>query len=225
MSLQLSPTSGLSATIGEPEKFNAWLQSVQEAHGFRHTFIHHPHRYSHLRKYTYALNTSPKKSFSGLDTHLNTGRLRVLHPVSILAFGGRTLPPDFSLEAADCLSLYRALKAHCKRIGIDVAYLNPSCFFDQQEPLKQRDIINYENALKDVLTQVMVRSDPDDRESPLSQVTRALSDPVIDSQKDYDPTAGDVLSNLIHLVSDLHTNSDLVSISSCSWEGTQMTRT
>ena len=47
--------SGLSATIGEPEKFNAWLESVQDAHGFRHTFIHHPTRYSHLRKYTYML--------------------------------------------------------------------------------------------------------------------------------------------------------------------------
>ena len=82
-------SSGLSATIGSPEIFNDWLQSVQEAHGFKHTFIENPHRYSHSGEWS-----------TSLDHRQAPSRSRFLHPISLLFAGIRSLPNDVSLEAS-----------------------------------------------------------------------------------------------------------------------------
>ena len=202
--------SGLSATIGHPEEFNEWLQSVQHAHGFKHSFINHPHRYSHLRKFDYALDIKPSRNFSGLDTYQNSGRLRFLHPVSLAAFGAQSLPPDFSLEAADCLSLYQALREVSQDAGIDCETLAPARFFRVPGLLKQKDVISYETALKESLQRVTSVSDPQDEDSPLARVVQMLQDPA--ASADYVPTPRAIKANLIHLVSDLYSNGDLVSI-------------
>lgn len=96
--------SGFSATIGEPEKFNAWLESVQRAKGFEHEFIHYSHRYPHLGKFTYFPQLLHKdEPFLGLDdVRPPTQLVRFIHPVSTLSFVG-AMPPDLSLEASDLL--------------------------------------------------------------------------------------------------------------------------
>ncbi|KAI0776031.1 P-loop containing nucleoside triphosphate hydrolase protein [Trametes elegans] len=207
------PLIGLSATIGEPEKFNAWLASVQEAHGFKHTFIHHPHRYSHLRKHTYLLQPDDKPApFNGLPEYRKTERLRFIHPISMLSFGARSLPPDFSLEAADCLSLYRAFDSVKDKLGFDLAGLDPPRFFADTKGalLKQKDILRYEAALIQQVSSLIETADPQDQGSTLNSVIKRVSDPAVDqADQRYIPTSQEFFTNLINLVSDLHANGDL----------------
>ncbi|KAI0638272.1 P-loop containing nucleoside triphosphate hydrolase protein [Trametes polyzona] len=207
------PLIGLSATIGEPEKFNAWLASVQEAHGFKHTFIHHPHRYSHLRKYTYLLQPDDKPApFNGITEYRKTERMRFVHPISMLSFGARSLPPDFALEAADCLSLYRAFESLKDRVDFDVDALEPTRFFADSKGalLKQKDILRYEAALTKQVSAMMESTDPQDPGSVLNGVIQRVSDPVVEkADQRYIPTSGEFFANLITLVSDLQASGDL----------------
>ncbi|EIW61285.1 P-loop containing nucleoside triphosphate hydrolase protein [Trametes versicolor FP-101664 SS1] len=207
------PLIGLSATIGEPEKFNAWLASVQEAHGFKHTFIRHPHRYSHLRKYTYLLQPKDKPApFNGLAEYRKTERLRFIHPISMLSFGARSLPSDFSLEAADCLSLFYALGDFRDRLSFDLDALDPTRFFPDSKGtlLKQKEILRYEAALTKEISEMMESNDPQDQDSVLNGVIRKVSDPMVETaDQRYIPAAQEFYTNLITLVSDLQASGDL----------------
>ena len=210
--------SGLSATIGHPEEFNKWLNSVQTAHHFKHTFIHHPHRYSHLRKFAYVLGDKKPDVFRGVAGHHNTGRMRFLHPVSMLGFGVHELPPDFALEAADCLSLYEALSVHSS--------LNSSCALHTLEPvhfftgdgssrlLRQKDILQYESHLKKILNELLASDDRHGDQSILNNVIRRLDDSVVRNTNHYAvPDREEFQKNLIYLLSDLHATGDLVWLS------------
>lgn len=207
--------SGLSATIGHPEEFNDWLQSVQTAHRFKHTFIHHPHRYSHLRKFAYVLRGKAPDDFNSLAHHNSTGRMRFLHPVSMLGFGVHELPPDFTLEAADCLSLYEALSAHpSPDTSSDLHTLEPVRFFagdGTSRLLRQKDILQYENHLKKLLDRLIASEDRNGNQSVLNNVIDRLNDSVVRNADHYAiPDRASFMKNLIYLLSDLHVAGDLV---------------
>ena len=207
--------SGLSATVGAPERFNEWLESVQNAGGFRHKFVHFPHRYSHLRKFFYNIYEKPKEAFQGLSTHASTERMRFLHPLSILSFGARSLPSDLALEAVDALNLYRALRACTALQPSTLAALDPVVFFSSGKLLQQKDVIRYEEALKEHLVPLLASFDSRDSGAPLSRVITQLQDDVLSHVPDevLNSQPGHLLCgrNLIHLVADLHAQGDLVS--------------
>lgn len=208
--MRVSIFSGLSATIGSPEIFNKWLESVQQAHGYEHTFIEHPYRYSHLRKFYYALEKESQASFEGLDTYQSTGRARFLHPIAMLSFGARSLPPDLSLEASDVLTLYQAM-TFCQGISKHhLEALDPRKFFLQNQFLRQEDIIRYESALKEVLADLIASYDPRDSSSPVHTIVERLRDPVMARISGAAPSRESYLSNMIHLIADLHTQGELV---------------
>jgi ATP-dependent RNA helicase DDX60 len=216
MILMLSFCSGLSATIGEPEVFNEWLGSVQTAHDYKHNFIHHPHRYSHLRKFYYLLQDgkpTPEK-FTGLKKYKSTERMKFIHPIAMLSFGARSMPPDLSLEAGDTLLLYEALKSCPGAISSgDLERLEPARFFTSGRLLRQEDILRYESALKEVVARLMSSLDQNDPSSPLKLVTEKLTDPSIRKLTDVElnalPENRRFRSQLINLVSDLHAQGDL----------------
>lgn len=205
----------MSATVGSPEQFNEWLSAVQKAGGFKHKFVHHPHRYSHLRKFFYNIHEEHEDDFESLAVHQTTKRMRFLHPISMLAFGARSIPSDLSLESSDTLSLYMALKFHGGLSSSTIRKLDPTNFFPSDRLLQQKDVISYEAALKECLTPMLASFDPRDSGSPLSNVITQLKDDrlsrlpsrLLNSQ----PERMVFRSNLIHLVADLHTQGDLVS--------------
>jgi hypothetical protein len=211
-------TSGLSATIGSPEIFNDWLESVQKAHGYNHTFIQYPHRYSHLRKFYYDLSDNYHQKFEGLETYHATKRIKFLHPISLLSFGARSLPADLALESGDILRLYDALKS-CQNVpGADIDALEPVFHFaSNPRMLKQKDIVEYEAKLKVVLSKFIASSDVLDPSSPLNRIIRKLEDP------DIARVPSEVLNtaplqtvfkyNLIYLLADLNSRGELVSFS------------
>ncbi|KAH9175040.1 P-loop containing nucleoside triphosphate hydrolase protein [Lactarius sanguifluus] len=206
------PIIGLSATIGEPEKFNAWLESVQRSKGFVHKFIHHPHRYSHLRKFAYFPQLLRRdEPFLGLDGGSPpTEMMRFVHPVSTLSFGG-TMPPDLSLEAPDLLRLHEVLKgsqgdAYAER-------LDPTAFFSGNKFIRQKDVLGYETEIKNILARLVVEPDSLDPSSPLQRVVRHIQDPVImqtsNARLNTPPSHSGFMSGLIHLLSDLKAENSL----------------
>ncbi|PFH46597.1 hypothetical protein AMATHDRAFT_69528 [Amanita thiersii Skay4041] len=214
-----SPIIGLSATIGSPEIFNNWLKTVQEAHGYKHTFIEHPHRYSHLRKFYHVLNKKNKaRDFSGLADYKSTTNTRFLHPISMLSFGVQSIPPDLALEAQDTLSLYQALSKHQKLLECDIQSLEPRRFFAESNGrlLAQKDIIRYESALKDTISSVLKSFDPEDNSHVLHSILGQLTDRNLASAPDAAlnnvPSIEVFLNNLIYLVADLHARDELPAI-------------
>ncbi|KAH7883469.1 hypothetical protein F5I97DRAFT_1931024 [Phlebopus sp. FC_14] len=210
------PIIGLSATVGAPEKFNEWLEIVQTAGGFQHKFVHHPHRYSHLRKFFYNIYEKPDSSFQSLASYKSTGRMRYLHPIAMLAFGARSIPSDLALESSDTLTLYRALKACSSLSTSQVQALDPTSFFPRNRLLQQKDVIEYDAALKECLGPMIASFDPRDPSSPLSHVITHLGNHALarvpPEALNSQPDRVAFRRNLINLVSDLHAQGDLPAI-------------
>ncbi|KAI0067591.1 P-loop containing nucleoside triphosphate hydrolase protein [Artomyces pyxidatus] len=206
------PIIGLSATVGAPDEFNSWLESVQKAKGFDHKYINHPHRYSHLRKFCYFPQLLPKRTpFEGLDQARPSDMMRFMHPVSSLGFGATSVPPDLSLEASDVLHLYEALRS----AGANVDHLDPAKFFSSPSLLRQKDVLCYETALKDVLLSFFASSDVLDHNSPFRKLLSdpRIQDPLIAGANERTlntpPTRAAFLSGLIPLLADLHVGGNL----------------
>ncbi|KAG1725071.1 uncharacterized protein EDB91DRAFT_1169407 [Suillus paluster] len=210
------PIIGLSATVGAPERFNEWLESVQKAGGFPHKFVHYPHRYSHLRKFYYNIHEKPRDAFRSLSTYKSTERMRFLHPLSMLSCSARSLPSDLALEAVDTLTLYRALSAHTALDPCTLAALDPVAFFPSGKLLQQKDVIRYEEALKQHLASLLSSFDSRDSGTPLSRVITQLQDGVLSRVPDIvlnsQPDRVVCGRNLIYLVADLHIQGDLPAI-------------
>ncbi|KAG2012979.1 DEAD/DEAH box helicase [Coprinopsis cinerea AmutBmut pab1-1] len=216
------PIIGLSATIGSPETFNNWLASVQKAHGFHHTFIHHPHRYSHLRKFFYVIDKEPEKRFVSLDDYQPTSRLKFLHPIGTLSFGKNTIPDDLALEARDTLTLYEALSSIVLDLSDDaliaeIRSLDPKRFFKSKNHfLRQKDVLEYEARLKAVLTELTKDMDYDGLNNPLLTVVERVQDKdllAIGQEKlNAHPDRDAFESNLLHMLADLHVRGDLPAI-------------
>lgn len=204
--------SGLSATVGEPELFNTWLSHVQKTKGFNHRFIHHPHRYSHLRKFAYFPQLQRPSNFTGLDRYQPSNGMKFIHPISALGFGA-SMPPDFSLEAADLLGFHDVVAELDAGLAME---LSPERFFRGHSTfLTQKDILRYEVAAKEALNILITTSDPLNNTSPLKKVINRVQDPVIARTSghalDAPPSARTFLEGLIPLLADLHDSNDLVS--------------
>ena len=202
--------SGLSATVGKPHIFNQWLESVQRVKGYEHTFIEHPHRYSHLRKHWYDLRRPPMQKAFDLSTYRPSERLRVIHPVTALVFGGQSIPQDLALEAGDTLSLYRALRDNSNEMMDE---LEPTTFFSSVSGfLRQKDVLRYEAALKAILNRLSESSNYYDPTSTIHRVVASLQDPQTPTDMHSTNVAKKhFLTNLPSMVADLHANGDLVS--------------
>ena len=167
------PIIALSATIGNPQEFSAWLESTQSAVGNKLQMIQHPHRYSDLRKFVY---DPPKKfEFEGLsETRAfaelgldNSDRFAFVHPVASLVNRSRGMPDDLSLEARDCLTLWESMTKHQNAEYPLSKELDPSKL---SGVIRKLDIINWEASLKATLRQWMA-----DSKSPFELVFEDLN--------------------------------------------------
>ncbi|TFK24691.1 P-loop containing nucleoside triphosphate hydrolase protein [Coprinopsis marcescibilis] len=219
--LAACPIIGLSATIGSPENFNDWLASVQKAHGFQHTFIRHPHRYSHLRKFFYVINDQ-KQDFVSLEQHSSTSRLKFIHPISTLSLGRNAVPDDLALEARDCLTLFRALvnmksKLSDPAVLRELEELVPGTFFAAENHLlRQKNVLAYEARLKAVLGGLARDIEYGESNNALLDVVRTLRDPDLErigpQKLNAHPDRKAFLDNLLPLFADLHAVGNLPAI-------------
>ncbi|CAE6542924.1 unnamed protein product [Rhizoctonia solani] len=213
--LSTCPILGLSATVGQPEAFSEWLGSVQKEHKKEYAMIEHKYRYSHLRKYIWEMpNMQSLKRFTGLKSSpVDDCYLRVLHPMSALLLGGRTMPPDLALESQDCLSLY-SMMVKCTTQG-ELQHLHPCVFFQGKDKdfLAQIDVIRYEEALKAIVESWMNANNSNAIDSPYQKLLRELEADMsrsgsIDKLEDaHSPSTA--IEGFIHLLHKLNSNGDL----------------
>ena len=170
------PIIALSATVGNPEMFNSWLSSTQQSSGHEVTMIKHQHRYSDLRKFAFDppkkfafVGLSDRSSFATLGLDGLDG-LRFIHPIASLVNKSRGMPDDLSLEARDCLSLYRAMKRHeTDGFPVDPA-LDPSNNDILPGVIRKAHIIEWEQKLKQLL-KMWMRNDKSPFDKVLDDMT------------------------------------------------------
>ncbi|KAL8736319.1 MAG: hypothetical protein Q9181_002497 [Wetmoreana brouardii] len=169
------PIIALSATVGNPEQFSSWLTSTQRSSGFDLTMITHQHRYSDLRKFIYkppakfVFNGLPEPSFATLGLDGLDG-LAFVHPVASLINKSRGMPQDLSLEARDCLMLWKSMCRHqTEQFRVDKA-LDPSRL---PPVIRKAHIIEWEKQLKALLKSWMLVEG-----SPFDKIVEELSKPI-----------------------------------------------
>ncbi|KLU88174.1 DEAD/DEAH box helicase [Magnaporthiopsis poae ATCC 64411] len=148
------PIIALSATVGNPEEFKEWLVSSQSTKGFDMDMIVHNSRYSDLRKYIYTPPAQPEP-FRGLPPRDPPGAPELdrdgapfvfVHPVAALVNRRRSTLDDLSLEARDCLTLWRSMKKHETSDFPIGENLNPSRALSAI--VKKADVTRWETYLK-----------------------------------------------------------------------------
>ncbi|RMZ45908.1 hypothetical protein AFCA_001133 [Aspergillus flavus] len=168
------PIIALSATVGNPQEFNKWLELTQRANGNDLKMIEHSTRYSDLRKYTYhppasfvfnGFSTSSLLAPLGLD---NSPNMSFMHPVASLIDRSRGIPNDLTLEPRDCWTLWNAMEKYkTAQFPVDES-LNPSLALPAF--ICKANIIQWEAKLKALLKCWM-----NDDKSPFDAVLNELS--------------------------------------------------
>ena len=188
------PIIALSATVGNPEVFNSWLDSTQHSFGHKVVMIKHQHRYSELRKFVFVpprkfafRGLADRPSFAALGLDGLPG-LSFVHPIASLINKTRGMPDDLSLEARDCLSLFRAMKRHATAAYPVDPNLDPS---KRQLPkvIRKVDIIKWEQDLKYHLKNWMANND-----SPFDAVLHELSNSMEENARtDKEVSKGEII--------------------------------
>ncbi|ROW17017.1 hypothetical protein VPNG_01433 [Cytospora leucostoma] len=171
------PIIALSATVGNPLEFKAWLEESERVKGNELAMIVHPTRYSDLRKFLWqgprdfvfdGLQPIERLPIPGLDDGSEVAsRFYHIHPVATLINRNRGTIQDLSLEPRDCLMLWKSM---AKTQTSDFT-LDPGLKPDKALPdtVKKADVATYETVLKDALNSWM-----NDRNSPFEAVRRDL---------------------------------------------------
>ena len=168
------PIIALSATVGNPQEFNKWLELTQRANGNELKMIEHSTRYSDLRKYIYhppasfvfnGFSTPSLLAPLGLD---NSPNMSFMHPVASLIDRSRGIPNDLTLEPRDCWTLWKTMmKYKTAQFPVDES-LNPSVALPAI--ICKADIIQWAADLKALLKCWM-----NDDKSPFDGVLNELS--------------------------------------------------
>ncbi|TFK74040.1 P-loop containing nucleoside triphosphate hydrolase protein [Pluteus cervinus] len=170
------PIIALSATVGNPDEFSAWLDTTQGSQGTGFKAIYHPHRYSDLRKYIY-VSRPLKKSTVALDTQVpkfasleTCPDAKYIHPLISVNVNTQELPPDLTFEARDCLLVYHAMReAANAEWPLDESVDLDAVFGTEGRVIKKVDIVKWEVSLKRQLHTWL-----QDRNSPFRKVVEIL---------------------------------------------------
>lgn len=171
------PIIALSATVGNPLEFNAWLEESERAKGNELEMIIHSTRYSDLRKFLWhapqdfsfnGLQPIERLPVPGLDDGSDVAsRFFCIHPVASLINRNRGTIQDLSLEPRDCLLLWKSMQKH----QAGEFTLDP-CLHPQRalpDTVRKADVARYETMLKDELNSWMRN-----HKSPFEDVRRDL---------------------------------------------------
>ena len=156
------PLIALSATIGNPIEFKEWLQEVQRRKGFEFEMVMHSSRYSDLRKFYHnpeplltefkGLSPIERLPLPGLDSgSAEKSPFLPVHPIGSIVDRSRETLADTSLEPSDCLSLWNCMAKHQNDQYRVSKSLSPE--ESLPNPVTKSDIVLWESALKDTLSE------------------------------------------------------------------------
>lgn len=118
------PIIALSATVGNPHEFKAWLEGPEKVKGNDLEMIVHSTRYSDLRKFIWKPHEEDGAAFAGLeiverlpiagldDGYESAKRFSYIHPVASIVNRARGTLSDLSLEPRDCMTLWDSMTKH-----------------------------------------------------------------------------------------------------------------
>ncbi|GAA5895565.1 uncharacterized protein JCM6883_001549 [Sporobolomyces salmoneus] len=173
-----APIIGLSATVGAPERFSGWLESVEQRCGRKYSLVIHTHRFNALRKFAYApqLTEWPVKTIGPLDEYRSRPTIFApVHPIAALGLGDPELPEDLALEPRDCLTLWKAMSTVEKDLD---SKLKPRKYFAATPIIAIRDVIKYEAELKRILLEWRNEPNYSDPSSRFRRTVAVLEDPL-----------------------------------------------
>lgn len=220
------PIIALSATVGNPLEFKAWLEGSERAKGYELEMIVHSARYSDLRKFIW--RPRAKSGFNGLrsverlpipgldDGSEIAARFSHIHPVASLVNRNRGTIQDLNLEPRDCAVLWASMTTHQNdKFPVD-ASMDPKTAFRATDGVpgslpngitgsivRKADVAQYEGKLKSCLETWMM-----DRESPFEAVQNDLRSPCEAPELS---TEG-LHSHALSLLTDLHAQGALPAI-------------
>lgn len=220
------PLIALSATVGNPLEFEAWLRSSETAKGTELETIIHSTRYSDLRKFLWkprekfvfdGVEPVEKLPIPGLDDGSETAsHFSYIHPVATLVNRNRGTLQDLNLEPRDCATLWASMAKHQNKDFPLSPSLDPTKALPQPEArpdassngtgrqiVRKTDVAQYEAKLKDVLQTWMM-----DRNSPFDAVQKDLRSQVVVSE--FLPE--DLQKHTLSLLKDLNTQGALPAI-------------
>lgn len=205
------PIIALSATVGNPLEFKAWLEESERVKGNQLEMIVHHTRYSDLRKFLWqgprdfafdGLQPIERLPIPGLDDGSEVAsRFYHIHPAATLINRNRGTIQDLSLEPRDCLMLWKSMAKH----QTSDFTLDPGLKPEEALPdvVKKADVARYETALKDALNSWM-----NDRNSPFEDVRRDLQ-----PRCQVSPMSSTALKNqILPLLTDLRSQGALPAI-------------
>lgn len=170
------PIVALSATVGNPDEFTAWLAATQAAHKRPVTLVRHNQRYSDLRKFVYIPAIAPEAEFlqgEKISSDIQ-GQLRDMHPASALHFGPRVMPDDLGFEPRDCFNIYDHMK-QCKTAEFDMPEdLEPNKYFSKYHFIRKADVVEYQTKIKSHLAKWLADSNSRIPGSPFMNLMKAL---------------------------------------------------
>ncbi|GAA5999548.1 uncharacterized protein JCM10292_004219 [Rhodotorula paludigena] len=212
-----APIIGLSATVGDPQRFSNWLKSVEERCGREYALVIHTHRFNALRKFAYAprLKEFPVKEVGPLDEYRSQPNIfSPVHPIASLGLGDPELPEDLALEPRDCLALWRAMSTVDKELDPS---LKPRKFFAPTPTIAIKHVIEYEKQLKKILLEWRNEPDYANPQSRFSRTVQFLERPLRDalgiSEKLIENASEDDFNSLFTpLLADLNAQNQLPAI-------------
>ncbi|GAA5927004.1 uncharacterized protein JCM15063_000429 [Sporobolomyces koalae] len=178
-----APIIGLSATVGAPERFSGWLESVETKCNRKYSLVIHTHRFNALRKFAYAPNLTewPVKTIGPLDDYRSRPTIFApVHPIAALGLGDPQLPEDLALEPRDCLTLWKAMSTVDPELD---SKLKPRKYFANTPIIAIRDVIKYEAELKQILLTWRQEPNYSDPSSRFRRTVAVLEDPLKASLK------------------------------------------
>lgn len=196
------PIIALSATVGNPLEFKAWLEETERVKGNELEMIVHSTRYSDLRKFMWhapegfvfnGLQPVKRLPVPGLDDGGDAAsRFFHIHPVASLINRNRGTIQDLSLEPRDCLSLWNSMSEH----QTSEYTINPRLRPQKALPaiVRKVDVAKYEIMLKDELESWM-----ENPKSPFETVRKDLQPRCQVSPMSYAALKTQVLPLLVDL--------------------------
>eukprot|EP00696_Hemimastix_kukwesjijk_P003930 gnl/Hemi2/14832_TR5030_c0_g1_i1.p1 gnl/Hemi2/14832_TR5030_c0_g1~~gnl/Hemi2/14832_TR5030_c0_g1_i1.p1 ORF type:complete len:1741 (+),score=571.48 gnl/Hemi2/14832_TR5030_c0_g1_i1:323-5224(+) len=151
------PYLALSATVGNAERFHAWLQNTQNIRHRQVKLVRFHTRWSDLEKSVYLPHVAPRvpplDRFDLQNPRSEMQGIVPMHSCAVVKANNLLdgFPPDLSMSPKECVQLFDILAAVDQGKDAALTALAPDAYFPSGMCINKRDVAPWETALKNVM--------------------------------------------------------------------------